>query len=196
MKKFCSEYTRYVINPKGTIYRNKHCAYCHNETHLVCHHTENLSDFKFLGRDSLQILFDVSELIEPANLRKVIHHTEAINKSHTKVESNEPLSENIKMYLTIVGLFISILSILALLLIYTTNAALRNFPGKLLICLSLSILFSQGFFLISIYLVEPEDKFTNQTNSFNDSREIFDQMCKPCYIFGSLMHFFYLGKYL
>jgi len=183
------------------IYRNKYCAYCHNETssNLKCHYTKNHEK-----RASLQILFDVSNLFSERRLNDVL----VINKISleekeggdfklpTDESQKEDVSEIIKKYMTIIGILVSITSIIALLIIYMTNEALRNFPGKLLICLSVSILFSQVSFLVSTYITEPKVvQEINSVENFNDVKKIFEEMFNPCYIFGCLTHFFHIGNF-
>jgi hypothetical protein len=199
-KKSCSEYTAMVYNQEtNKIFKNKYCAYCHNETDssLKCHYTRSYG-----MRDNLQILFDVSSLFSEESASEILAKTKiSVGKESGKIEESpiemeEDLSEKIKKYMTIVGMFISIVSIIALLAIYAMNKTLRNFPGKLLICLSLSILLSQVTFLVSTYITEPTImQQKNSTGNFSFKR-ICQAMCNPCYIFGSLTHFFYLGKYI
>ena len=197
---------------KYTIYKNKYCAYCHNESdsNLSCYFAKMPK-----RRGSLQLLFDVSELFPEKIVNKIFEKLTIINDNQEsggeggggegvggglieiiKDNSEDDLSEKIKKYMTIVGLIISILSILALLVIYATNKALRNFPGKLLICLSLSILLSQLFFLVSIYITESKHTAkANSTNYFNTTKAIFYEIVQPCYVLSVLTHFFYLGKF-
>jgi hypothetical protein len=188
-----------VYNPEtNKIFKNKYCAYCHNETDssLECHYT------RINGRrDNLQILFDVSSLFSESASEILAKTKVNVGKESGKIEVSpiemeEDLSEKIKKYMTIVGMFISIVSIIALLAIYAMNKTLRNFPGKLLICLSLSILFSQVTFLVSTYITEPSIVQQKNSTGHFSFRSIFQAMCDPCYIFGSLTHFFYLGKYI
>ena len=107
-----------------------------------------------------------------------------------------------KMYMTLIGLSISILSLLVLLIVYSFNKILRNLPGKLLIFLSLSLLFSQLFFLISTYLIKPSNisnltynhvNSISEDNIYNESYINFNTIIQPCYVVGLITHYFYLA---
>ncbi|XP_045197929.2 probable G-protein coupled receptor Mth-like 11 [Mercenaria mercenaria] len=72
------------------------------------------------------------------------------NCSH---ECDEPESlfqfNMIESYMSLVGLIISICSLAITLLVYITFSQLLNIPGKILVCLIISLLFAQLLFLIS-----------------------------------------------
>lgn len=158
---------------------------CHNETeaNLKCYR-------KLFSVKTLQILFDISELLDTDFNDSTSSILPESNSTQTIVQST---SERIKSGLTITGLIISIISILALLAIYFMNENLRNFPGKLLICLSLSILFSQTFFLVATYITASDFKKEDTKNYF-EIPAIRKEIFKSCYVFGFLTHYFYLGN--
>ena len=65
----------------------------------------------------------------------------------------------IKIYITFFGNIISILSLTILLIVYLVLKNLRNLVGKILMSLSVSLLFAQVFFLISNYISKDELDF-------------------------------------
>lgn len=160
----------------------------------------------FTARTNLGILIDISSL----GLREIMM-SQLFDSDDDEIGSNYPIitikpssndnstsvSNQVKKYLTMSGLFVSIISIIALLVIYCTNEALRNFPGKLLICLSMSILCSQLAFLVSSYITKPMTELNENitVNEFKCPKQIVTEMFKPCYVFGMLMHFFYLATF-
>lgn len=167
--RMCSSITAYRYNSyKKLIYRNKYCALCNGEI-------ASLSCRPFLGRN-LQRLFDLSKLLENQTTKMCLDELDEIDNQ-------------IKKYLTIIGHFISIISLAFLLIVYSTSKKLRNFPGKLLICLSISLLFSQLLFILSNYLISPE------VSTCEIRKNIFElnQMLTSCYILGFLTHYFYLS---
>ena len=72
-----------------------------------------------------------------------------------------------KKYMTIVGLSISIVSIVILLAMYFAHKVLRNLPGLILISLGLSLMASQICFLLSSYF----------TKSFVYAHKHLDNVC-------------------
>ena len=65
----------------------------------------------------------------------------------------------IKIYIIFFGNIISILSLTILLIVYLVLKNLRNLVGKILMSLSVSLLFAQVFFLISNYISKDELDF-------------------------------------
>ena len=228
-KRKCSSYTA-LRKAFGKIYKNEDCLVCNEiQSNLsLCQGNKYLSSIRDNHRKSLQILFDISDLNSynyKLNIRKSfktsnenliqdnnaqnINQNNYINDTFTKGINNKT-HENIKFqitdiskkYLTIIGLTISIISTLLLIVIYLNNKALRNFPGKLLICLSISLLFSQLSFLISMHLIEPtyfinfhvQNEFKNNITS--EDLNLFQNIWSTCYIFGLLTHYFYLSFFL
>lgn len=103
-----------------------------------------------------------------------------------------------KKYITIIGQLVSIISLFLLLGMYLFNKVLRNLPGKILICLSVSLLMSQIFFLISTYMTHPfraKVEWTCYDNLFASSYELMQNLVKviDCYVLGLLTHYFYLS---
>ncbi len=203
----CPKHTAYVKSKSNKTYRNIYCALCNKEldSDLECYpvYSRNPIPFSTL-RTNLGILVDISNLDLKEVIRQIFTGDE-IESDYQNIKLTTPsldtnsanYSELTKKYLTIIGLFVSIISILALLVIYCSNEALRNFPGMLLICLSVSILFSQSAFLVSSYLTEPITKLDSgmTINQFTGSKQLLNEMFKPCYVFGFMMHFFYLGNH-
>ena len=120
------------------------------------------------------------------------------------------MSDYVKQYITMCGQSLSIISLFLLLIMYFSNKLLRNLPGKILICLSLSLLLSQIIFLISTYITKPyayyyrlaenntscdnelaiENKFANIESLF---KNIFSQKSYECYLMSLFSHYFHLS---
>ena len=186
----CSNHTALRFdNRNQLIYQNKYCARCNNVSRsLDCELMQQR-----INHGSLQLLFDLSDLY--AELY------EDMNSLRATCQPNQLTRKDlIKKHATIICLTVSIGSISVLLIIYFLNKSLRNFPGKLLICLSVSLLLSQLLFLISTYTTESaySDNSCDTTlnnNSFIAFRPILVEMSKPCYLAGMLMHYFYLANF-
>jgi hypothetical protein len=107
----------------------------------------------------------------------------------------------IKKCLTIGGQVLSITSILFLLGVYFSSKLLRNLPGKILICLSMALMLSQVFFLLSVYTAQPLDRCPNEEtllqNTFRNSQELFNRINSHlgCFIYGLLSHYFHLAMF-
>lgn len=105
--------------------------------------------------------------------------------------------QTIKKYITVVGQSISIVSLILLLIMYSSTKLLRNLPGKILICLSVSLVLSQVFFLLGSLVGEPfigeNENCGNKTstNIFFTSQALLQSTLKvwPCYTFGFLLHY-------
>ena len=122
-------------------------------------------------------------------------------------EDGDNMSDWVKKYITICGQLISIISLILLLIMYFSNKVLRNLPGKLLICLSVSLLLSQILFLVSTYITKPYTHYALNSSSYdcnsklNNNFEnisvlldsIFKSKSLDCYILGLLTHYFYLA---
>ena len=100
-------------------------------------------------------------------------------KNDTKIKT--PVADVIKSYITFIGNLVSIISLILLLLVYSILKNLRNLAGKILMSLSVSLLFAQLFFLLSNYV--PKDEL--------DSFQLFGKITL-CYTFALLTHYFYL----
>jgi len=128
-----------------------------------------------------------------------------ININQDSCDQDASPSDYIKKYITIFGQSISIFSLFLLLVMYSSHKLLRNGPGKILICLSISLLLSQIFFLTSIYVTKPyvfylKNNSSNQTqcheNSIENSFEsiihtIVSAKSFDCYLMSMLSHYFY-----
>ena len=130
-----------------------------------------------------------------------------ININQISCEQDAHFSDYIKKYITIIGQSISIFSLLLLIIIYLHSKVLRNGPGKILICQSVSLLLSQLCFLTSIYITKPyvfyHKKNSNQTqcneleNSFERILEtIISSKSFDCYLMSMLSHYFHLAFFL
>lgn len=81
----------------------------------------------------------------------------------------------IQSWMSEIGLLISIACLLIHLIIYSLLPKLHNLPGKILICLSLSLLIAQMFFLLGAY-----DPYTSTWH---------------CNMIGIIIHFSYLAAF-
>ena len=127
-------------------------------------------------------------------------------KSECDLKDNN-IGDYVKKYMTICGQLISIISLILLLIMYFSNKVLRNLPGKLLICLSVSLLLSQILFLVSTYITKPYTHYalnsssnncnSKLNNNFENISVLLDSIFKSksldCYILGLLTHYFYLA---
>lgn len=172
--KMCQAFTSYRYT-KYKVYRNEHCALCNKET------LRDLACSPVRIRTSIQKLFDVSSLFD----KQLGDLLECPQNEEKTVE------ELIKKYITIIGHLVSIISLILLLCVYSTSKKLRNFPGKLLICLSICLLISQLVFILAHNFTRPSvlPKECHTKNDVFDLNEIY----KPCYILAFLTHYFYLA---
>jgi len=203
--------TKYNISSNAedflVVYKNKYCAKCHgiNQSLLTCS-PNNLRKLSFL--QSMQVLFDLSDykgnilvgykgdtndkiiscdkknntIIECSDYDDSFNQSKLIN-NQTISKIPLPLGDIIKSYITFFGNIISILSLAILLLVYSILKNLRNLAGKILMSLSVSLLFAQIFFLISNYISKDELEFL-----------VFKKI-SLCYIFALLTHYFYLAYF-
>lgn len=210
----CHSFTAIRYDLKTNLaYKNKFCASCYNLSELACYMVSK----RKLYLTSLQLLFDLTELKNEVVIKYdvLLNRQSALNQSVriTKTSefngecNTELIQDKIKKYLTISGNSISIVSLSFLLLFYFRNKVLRNFAGKILINLSLSLLFSQLFFMVSVYFTESymEKKIThnsctmpNIVNKFENSTELIKAIGNivPCYIMSLLTHYFYLSFFV
>lgn len=205
----CHSYTAMRYDFDGKAYKNEYCAACNGVFILNCY----IVSIRKLYLTSLQLLFDLTDLSDEVvinldvkkNGQTTFNQSISVRKiSQFNGECNNELTQDkIKKYLTISGNSISIISLFFLLLFYFKNKVLRNFAGKILINLSLSLLFSQLFFMISAYFTESymEKKITHKTceipnmeNKFDNRSELFETIGEifPCYLMSLLTHYFYL----
>ncbi|CAF0834365.1 unnamed protein product [Brachionus calyciflorus] len=207
------------------ILKNEFCAQCNQ----IEYEANPTFTFYTHSTNSLQLLFDLSELRgefvlminasmqkESLGLNQSIkledQATPAIDLFKcNKQNSNQNLSSDlIKKYLTLIGHLISIISLIILLISYFRNKGLRNLPGKILINLSISLLFSQVFFLVSSYYVDSlydiildgldDDNCDLKTpkNHFENLKILFIhiRLILPCFLTGIFTHYFYLAFFI
>jgi hypothetical protein len=226
----CKNRTAYRLGENKVIYKNEHCAICNGVKleELSCafpsyaprykpiKSLQLLFDFKYLAKNKMDMLIvlndgnktDLSTECENKALddfvckNTLVENLNQIKKRSCKYLSDEIApNDQIKVVITRVGQSISILSLLLLLSIYFSKRILRNLPGKILICLSLSLLFSQTFFLLSTYITEPIESiesfvFENEcANKFSDRKRLFQFIhhALDCYVIGAFIHYFYLS---
>jgi G protein-coupled receptor Mth (Methuselah protein) len=140
---------------------------------------------------------DFFSLSNQTRLNKNITMLKEFCMKYESKSGDELRSERVKAYITVVGQTISIVCLLFLLLMYFSNKVLRNLPGKILICLSISLLFSQFFFLLSSYLTEPQVRIIEHTNCINmflTRQSLLKSISQSsdCYTLGLLTHYFNL----
>ncbi|RMZ93747.1 G- coupled receptor Mth2-like, partial [Brachionus plicatilis] len=214
----CKNHTAYRYHISSA-YKNKYCAMCNGVVRLDCHVL--YSNKAFI--QSLQILFDLSELNGEVYLSmnaskkrdQVFSQIEKIEEFTEKLNC-VPLDSNLstkadlaKKYSTLVGHSISILSLSLLLTSYFKNKDLRNLPGKILINLSISLLFSQLLFIISTYYtnslldlifdsMENKCQVPKLNNNFDSLKSLFNhvKLIIPCFLCGIMTHYFYLVFFL
>ncbi|CAF0834291.1 unnamed protein product [Brachionus calyciflorus] len=207
-------YTAYRYSLDGLRFRNIYCAICNNIDDELCYYME----YKKLYLSSLQLLFDLSDLKNEILLKYDIKLNNESNIPYNKTLlikteidnyscNKQIVQDKAKKYLTIIGHCISILSLIVLLIFYLRNKVLsRNLPGKILINLSISLLLSQFFFVISAYFTNSymdgfqidkcetslvENKFENFNNLIKNIKTVL-----PCYLTSVLTHYFYLAFFL
>ena len=224
VENFCRNHTayRYRLN---SVYKNKYCAICNDVSKVDCHKPLHANK-AFI--QSLQILFDLSELngqvFLSTNVSKWGKDDLIFNKEQ-KIENFKNGNLNIycqpsnpnpnmkadlaKKYSTLIGHAISMVSLVLLLAFYFKNKDLRNLPGKILMNLSLSLLFAQLLFIISTYYTyslidiifdSSDDKcfLYELKNEFNNVKDmlVHVKLIIPCFISGILTHYFYLVFFL
>ena len=196
----CKNHT--AIRYKNKIaYKNQYCALCNLvQLNEINHPHES----RIIPDDSVHDLFDLNGLFEEMkyfqwknefgkNISNYLNFLMQKDSNETlpnrKNETRKTLEDKIKHYLTIVCLTISILSLFLLLTIYLMIKTLRNFAGKLLMSLSVSILFQQLFYLASILFSNP-DKAVFKSNKLD-----LKEMLQPCYILGAFTYYLYLAVF-
>lgn len=203
----CSNSSAFRYGWNGKTYKNEYCALCNDQdvNDLQC--SQWTSYFTFIN--SLQILFDLSDWNEKSNINMKIKYNEIDIKYNNSFslyqlnnrECNKMIDQDItKKYLTIIGQVISISSLSLLILIYVKNRLFANLPGKMLVSLSLSLLLSQLFFLISTFMIKSLiEKNPSKNCDFSLDADISFKAIEeilPCYITGLLTHFFHLNFFI
>lgn len=207
ISRLCQDATAYRYTYAGLSYKNEHCAICNNQNVDFLHCIEKIDYYSFVN--SLQILFDLSELNDNSNLDLKVKYNDldldfnnSVSFHHlSNRECNKMLDQDLsKKYLTIIGQAISISSLSLLILIYVKNKLYANLPGKMLLSLSSSLLMSQIFFLISTYTTKSlADKSQKENCDFAVGSDLsFKRINEilPCYITGVLTHFFHLNFFI
>lgn len=128
----CEAYSQ-LVTADNSLYKNFHCASCNGK--------EVMKFGKFVPnvkRPSLMLFFDYKSISRGPD------HKKAENKKIR--ESNDDV---IQSYLTLIGLPLSITSLLAVVITYAYFSTLRTLPGLVLAALSLSLLAYQTLLLVS-----------------------------------------------
>ena len=130
-----------VVYHDGSFYKNFHCALCYGigPTEL-----QNPPDINYYP--TISIFFEI-----PQN--KPNRYKEANIKCHTS-NSFETTEFELEMYFNLIGVSISMVTLLFLLALYSLVPALRTTPGKIIIGLSTSILMYQIVLLVSPQFTE------------------------------------------
>ncbi|RNA43130.1 G- coupled receptor Mth2, partial [Brachionus plicatilis] len=222
LENLCKNHTAFRYH-FGLVYKNKYCAMCNGVVKFDC--IVIYSNKLFI--QSLQILFDLSELNREVYLSMKVSKRQKKDTIFNQIEKIEEFANKsnklcgpldsypsteadlAKKYTTLAGHAISILSLVLLLTSYIKNKDLRNLPGKILMNLSISLLFSQLFFIISTYYtyslfditfdsLENKCQMPKLNNKFDDLKTLFMQMklIIPCFISGVMTHYFYLVFFL
>ncbi|CAF0940808.1 unnamed protein product [Brachionus calyciflorus] len=186
----CESYTAYRFDRFGIVYKNEYCAECNfiNES-VFCFSRRDYPDF-----NGLQILFDLTSLGNTLELK--VNFSDDFNKHYTNTTIHIELMDKkvehelpIKKYLTITGHLVSIISLAILILYYIFKKLYKNTPGLILLNLSFTLMISQIFFAISLFLT-----YSNDFLIFTNLRNLFEEINKVllCFINGLLVHYFYL----
>lgn len=115
----CSNYTAYRYNiKKGVFYRNVHCGLCNGEAleDLECGRMNRI----LMNTKNLQLLFDISNILDK---------NETCSSDDTR-DDTLSIENEIKKYLTIIGHFVSIVSLIFLLIVYSASKKLRLVLNK------------------------------------------------------------------
>ncbi|XP_045197928.2 probable G-protein coupled receptor Mth-like 1 [Mercenaria mercenaria] len=162
-----------VYDSYGNMYRNIYCGICNDIP------AENLScekDKVYVGDP-----YAYTKLIQNEEIRvKIMTQFTNENVSEndrgglngTKISSLS--RDNAKMYLTVIALGISIVSLVITLIVYKCLPVLMNTPGKITFCLAISLFFAQLLFLVS-----------SET----------EQMPWLCITMATLVHYFFLAAF-
>lgn len=194
LKILCSNYTAYRFTLEGKVYKNEYCAECNEEMELLF--CEN--NFKsFFFDHSLQILFDLTNLGEEFDLTmKLSRNNRVISSKKISILIHKDI-DRVKKYLTITGQSISIICLFILFIFYIIQKLYEKLPGKIVINLTISLIFSQITFLVSMNLFQNENNL-KPNQIFNSSQELFKNL-KPilaCYLAGALTHYFHLAFFI
>lgn len=189
----CSNFTSYRLSKNYRVYKNEFCAKCNepNETFYCAISGQYIpSSNIILG---LQILFDLTNLGKEFNLSYNIKFDDKIIKNNSITIKKEIENNHVKQYMTVIGQSVSIGCLIILLIFYQVKKSSNNIPGKIVKNLTCSLVFSQIFFLTSMYLSKNEN-IDKPTQIFKSSIELFKniKLILPCYLIGLFIHYFYL----
>lgn len=193
---FCSNHTAYRFSLSGKVYKNQYCAKCNEiDPILLCSKGSGSGFIEFM---SLQVLFDLKNLKDD-----IIIKMNATNKNDkttyenmTIIKINEEL-DLVKKYMTIVGQSVSIVCLIILIVFYIIKKNNQKLPGKILISLSISLIFSHLSFIIGSIL-SVKDQILNVNYTYKSIIEMLQDLLPilPCYISGFCLHYFYLSFFL
>ena len=131
----CKDYSQ-LLEADGVLYKNFHCASCNGKS-VNKFQKPSVNVFK----PSLTLFFDHKSFAK----RSTDDNAEGL----TTEESSDDV---IQSYLTVIGLSLSIVCLLAVVMTYLHFTTLRTIPGLVLLALSLSLLAYQGLLLASPYV--------------------------------------------
>ncbi|CAF0993624.1 unnamed protein product [Brachionus calyciflorus] len=190
VRDLCGSYTAYRFNRFGMVYKNEYCAQCNFPSESVfCYSNRDFPNF-----NGLQILFDLTNLRGTLELQ--VNFNDEYNQQYKNTTIHIELEDSnikhempIKKYLTIIGHLVSIISLAILIIYYIVKKLFKNTPGLILLNLSFTLMISQIFFAISLFLT-----YSNDFLIFTNLRNLFEEINKVllCFINGLLVHYFYL----
>ena len=133
LRQKCHAYMRIVFH-NGTYYKNFHCALCYGIEPTDIQNSPIISKFP-----TIAIFFEI-----PPN--KPNRHENSFSEKTIDMEKTE---FKLEMYFNLIGLSVSMVTLLFLLALYSLVKELRTTPGKIIIGLSISILVYQTVLLAS-----------------------------------------------
>ena len=144
----CDAYMR-VVYHNGTYYKNFHCAMCYG---IGPEDIQNPPVISFFP--TISIFFEIPEPHhnEKSKMKYLSNSTAGIMNNASK--SSETTGSKWEMYFNLIGVSISMATLLLLLALYSLVKELRTTPGKIIIGLSTSILVYQTVLLASLLFTE------------------------------------------
>ena len=131
----CKDYSQ-ILEADGVVYKNFHCASCNGKSVRKF----QIPPENIISKSSLTLFFD----------HKSFSQSSDDNEAEGS-KSAESLDDVIQSYLTVIGLSLSIVCLLAVVMTYLHFTTLRTVPGLILLALSLSLIAYQGLLLASPY---------------------------------------------
>ena len=154
----CKAYSQ-LVEADHVLYKNFHCASCNGVDVIkfqkppIQLNLPSLSlffDYKSLSRGSGSNNAGGSKTQESANGSKTLENANgSTSDENTNGSKNH---ENIQGYLTVIGLSLSIMCLLAVVMTYIRFKTLRTVPGLVLLSLSISLLAYQSTLLVSSFV--------------------------------------------